>query len=235
MGTSTAAGAGPLAKNISVRAALIGLDSASHTVLRDCFRQFGIETVEVAADAVQRLNAEKFEAGVLLLNEQAPSVLNTIRSSRSNSRMVVYGIAKGAGEALKFSQFGINVILDHPVERQNTLRALRSSHLLVLHELRRYVRVPLVAEVMIETATQKLKAVSCEVSSGGMSLHCKHRLPVPSDVQVHFELPGRGPISLRSTVCWARNSEDVLGVRFHPGDERRNVVRSWTDEYLGIR
>jgi hypothetical protein len=218
-----------------VRAALVGLDPPTAMVLRDCFRQFGIETVAVPFTAVQRLTVEKFEAGVLVLDEHAEDVLTTIRGSRSNSRMVVYGIAKSASDALKFSQFGINVILDHPVDRQNALRAVRSTHLLVLHELRRYVRVPLVAEVVIETATQKVKAVSCEVSSGGMSLHCRHRLPVPTDVQIHFELPGRGAISVRSTVCWARPSEDMIGIRFHPSDERRVAVRGWTDEYLGIR
>ncbi|HEU5452740.1 MAG TPA: PilZ domain-containing protein [Terriglobales bacterium] len=218
-----------------MRAALVGLEAPAATLLSDCFRQFGIEAVAVPHAAVQRLNVEKFEAGVLVLDDQAAAILTAIRSSRSNSRMVVYGIARSSSDALKFSQFGLNVILDYPIDRQNVLRAVRSTHLLVLHELRRYVRVPLVAEVIIETATQKLKAVSCEVSSGGMSLHCRHKLPVPSDVQVHFELPGRGQISVRSTVCWARNSEDMIGIRFHPGDERRVVVRGWTDEYLGIR
>ena len=235
MGSSSATGIGPIPKNVSVRAALVGLDAATYAVLRDTFRQFGIETVAVPRTAVQRLTTEKFEAGVLTLDEQAEALLTTIRNSRSNSRMVIYAIASSNTDALKFSQYGINVILDHPVDRQNALRAVRSTHLLVLHELRRYVRVPLVAEVVIETATQQLKAVSCEVSSGGMSLHCRHRLAVPSDVQLHFSLPGRGAVSVRGTTCWARNSEDLVGVRFHPGDERRGIVRGWTDEYLGIR
>ena len=235
MGTGGAAGLGPIPKNVSVRAALVGMEPPASGLLTDCFRQFGIEAVPVLHAEAQRLNVEKFEAGVLALDEQANAILTVIRSSRSNSRMVVYGIARSPSDALKFSHFGINVILDYPIDRQNVLRAVRSTHLLVLHELRRYVRVPLVAEVIIETATGKLKAVSCEVSSGGMSLHCRHRLPVPSDVQVHFELPGRGAISVRSTVCWARNNEDMIGIRFQPSDERRVIVRGWTDEYLGIR
>lgn len=235
MGTGTATGFNPIPRNVSVRAALIGLDKPTQGVMHDCFRQFGVEAVLVPLAEVDRLNAEKFEAGVLVLDENAAEVLQTIRKSPSNSRMVIYGVAANATEALKFSKFGINVVLDKPVDRQNAVRALRATHLLVLHELRRYVRVPLVAEVKVETSTQTFRGISCEVSSGGMSVHLRHKLPVPSDVQVSFELPGRGIVSVRSTVCWTRHSEELLGLRFHPSDERRLVVHSWTDEYLGIR
>ena len=235
MGTGIAPGVVPLARNVSVRAAFIGLDKGTQALLQECFRQFGIEAVVLAPDAVDRLNAEKFAAAVLLLDEHAPEVLRAIRKSPSNSRMVVYGISINKGEALKYSKFGINVVLDKPVDRQNTLRALRSTHLLVLHELRRYVRVPLVTEVRLDTGTQKVPGISCEISSGGMSLHTRHKFPVPSQVQVNFELPGRGEVSVRAVVCWTRHSEELAGLRFEPSDERRNLVRGWTDEYLGIR
>ncbi len=136
---------------IVARAASVHIDNVCNAFLHDCFRQFGIHVVAVPGDVVEVLNRQKFEACVLrLYDPEAERILNAARNSTSNRRMVIYGIARSAHEALLHSNFGVNAIFDEPLDRQSVLKVVRSTHLLVLHELRRYVRVPVISEMVID-------------------------------------------------------------------------------------
>jgi DNA-binding response OmpR family regulator len=214
--------------------ALIALDQAASTILRDCFRQFGIATVAVGDDAVQRLKREKFEACVLRLSEPGTeAILEAARTSASNRRIVVYGICGSAQEALRFSRFGINALLADPVDRQSALRAVRATQLLVINELRRYVRIPIVTEVMLSVQGRQHAATSQEISAGGMSLKTRFRAAPPTAVEVEFTLPDSQHLAVGSNVCWQRDP-DMLGIRFDAGDKRRLAVKKWIDDYLGL-
>jgi len=156
---STSTGTSPatsVAKPVA-RVALVDVEESTSGILRDCFRQFGIQTVPVTADtAAQRLLKEKFDACVLRLDESAAALLELIRTSPSNRRVVIYGISATTQEALRLSQYGINAVLEQTLDRQSALKVVRATYLLVVHELRRYVRVPIVAEVLIETAARRI-------------------------------------------------------------------------------
>ena len=230
-GTSTF---GSSSRKVVATVALIALDGAATTILRDCFKQYGISTVAVGADAVQRLKREKFEACVLRLNEPgAEAILEAARTSPSNRRIVVYGICANSQEALRFSRFGINALLADPVERQSVLRSVRATQLLVINELRRYVRIPIVTEVMLTVQGRKHSATSQEISAGGMSLKTEFRAAPPTGVEVEFTLPDSQHLAVGSNVCWQRDP-DMLGVRFDAGDQRRLAVKKWIDDYLGL-
>ncbi len=226
------AGVAAVPKKARGRVAVLGLDDASHGVLADSFRQFGIQTVSLTGDPIERIQREKFEACVLRLDETAEPVLEAARKSRSNSHIVVYGVCKTAQEALRYSRFCVNAVLDSPLDRQNALRVVRATHLLVVHEFRRYVRIPIVTEVNLKTDTMETRGTTQEISGGGMSLSCNHSLPVGQGVTVTFELPKMAQVSLRGIVCWARAADKTLGVRFETGDEARFHVRQWIDDFI---
>ena len=223
-------------KKIVARVLLAGLDEPTSAVLRDCFKQFGIQTVSSNDDAEKRLQKEKFEACVVRLSRSdAASVLNAARNSASNSRIVIYGISGSTQEAMRFSKLGINAVIDHPVERQSALKVVRSTHLLVVHELRRYVRLPVVTEVKVDYKKGSFRGNSVEISAGGLSMRTDIRLEKETPVEVAFTLPPNGTVVVsRATVCWKREAVDMLGIRFDPTDERRREVKRWIDSYLEI-
>ena len=223
-----------LSKKAVATVALIGLDDAASAILRECFRQFGIQTTTVGEDAAKRLHREKFEACVLRLHEPgAEAILEAARTSSSNRRIVVYGICSSAQEALRFSRYGINAIITDPVERQAALRVVRATHLLVINELRRYVRIPIVTEVTLTVQGRKHASTSLEISAGGMSLKTQFRAAPPTGVEVEFTLPDSHHLAVGANVCWQRDP-DLLGVRFDAGDQRRLAVKGWIDDYLGL-
>jgi hypothetical protein len=221
---------------ITARTASVHIDPACNSFLGDCFRQFGISIVPVEGDPAAVLNRQKFEACVLrLYDPEADRILKAARNSASNRRMVIYGIARNTQEALRYSSYGINAVLDEPLDRQSVLKIVRATHLLVIHELRRYVRIPVVSQAEIDTgSTLTIRVTTVEVSSGGLSVHSVAPLPKSDSVRLLLALPGMDKLSLRAFVCWHRETDKVYGLRFDPADERRLRVRSWIDQYLEI-
>lgn len=224
-----------VSKKAVARVAAVDLDAATASVLRDCFRQFGIDAVAVSAEnAPKRLQKEKFEACVLPLNEDAAALLEAVRASASNRRMVIYGLADSTQSALRFSKYGINAVLTRPVERAGALKIVRSTYFLVLHEFRRYVRVPLTAEVRINTRSDSLHAIAVEMSGGGMSVEIQGKLEINATVELVFALPGQSKMSVNAVVCWTKPAEHLAGFRFDINDERRSRVKKWIEDYLEI-
>ncbi len=214
---------------------LIGLDDDANAILKESFKQFGIETVAFPAEeALTRFKKVKFEAGVLNLEEDVGALLASIRKNSNTQRMVIYGICATTQQALKYSRYGINAMFNDPVERQNVLRVVRATHLLVLHELRRYVRIPLVTDVEIKAEGERFKGTMIEISGGGMSMQVKAPLKVGDMVEAYFRLPGSDELSLRSTVAWMRPDNGTGGIRYDPQDPNRIFIKDWIEDYLDI-
>src|SRR5437868_3104441 len=225
------------ARKVIARLAMIGLDEKVGDILRDCFRQFGISTTAVTDDPTHRFLKEKFEACVLKLDDGAEPILQHVRNSPSNRRIVIYGVAKGTQAAMRYSKYGINAVFEEPIDRPNVLKVVRSTHLLVINELRRYVRVPIVTEASIEADNKRIASSTLEVSAGGMSLVCSSKLHLGHSVQISFSLPSTlsgGNLKVKASVCWARENENAYGVRFDVTDDRRLQVKRWIDDYLQI-
>ena len=220
----------PPARKTAARVALVDLKESSRSLLSECFRQFGIETAIMSGQSADRLQKEKFEACVVNLDPDAASFMKTLRASRSNSRSIIYGVGGSAQEAMKFSRYGINAMFQEPLERPAALKLVRATHLLVLHEFRRYVRIPVMTEVLVVGDGRRFTASSIEMSSGGMSLRCLEDVSVGSSFEVSFALMTLPRVVVRSAVSWKRPK--LFGVRFDPADDRRHPVKTWIDSYL---
>ena len=215
----------------AARAALVEIADPARSILADCFRQFGVETVQMEGDAAERLKREKFDACVIRLDPAAERVMDAARRSASNSRMVIYGLGGNAQDSMRFSKYGINAIFHEPVERPTALKLVRATQMLVVHEFRRYVRVPVITEVTVTTGdNRRFAAISKEISSGGMSLKSPEELSVSAPLEVSFALLTLPRIWVKGTVSW--KSKNTFGVRFDPGDERRLRVKEWVEAYL---
>ncbi len=222
----------PTTRKTAARAALVGFNEPTHALLSECFRQFGIETVGVTTSPAERLRREKFEACVLPLlgGTQSEEVMEALRGSRSNSRCVIYGVGGSAQDAMRYSRYGINAMFHEPLERPAMLKLVRATRLLVLHEFRRYVRIPVMTEVSIIGDNRRVSATSIEMSSGGMSIKSAEEFPTGVNVEVSFSLMTLPRVNVRGVVSW--NKPKSLGVRFDPNDDLRLKVKTWIDSYL---
>jgi hypothetical protein len=224
----------PTGRKAAARAALVDLKEPVRSVLSDCFRQFGIETVVIPGNAAERLQKEKFEACVLKLGPSAQPMMEAARTSLSNSRMVIYGLGGSAQDAMRFSKYGINAVFQEPLERHAALKLVRATQMLVLHELRRYVRIPVITEISVILAgdNRRLTATSVELSSGGMSMRSAEDVAAGQSVEISFALLTLPRVWVRGTISWRNALGKTLGVRFDPQDERRHKIKEWIDSYV---
>jgi hypothetical protein len=230
-GLGTALAPIPATKKASARIALVDLQEPSRSLLAECFHQFGLETREITGDTAERMLREKFEACALQLTPGAEAVMEAIRTSRSNSRMVIYGLGGSAQDAMAFSKYGVNAVFTEPLERQAALKLVRATRLLVLHEFRRYVRIPVMTEVSIVVVKgRRFTATSLELSSGGMSLKGAEALEPGTSVEVSLALLTLPRIRLKGSVAWKR-PKGLFGIKFDPADERRRRLKEWVDAY----
>lgn len=220
----------PVTRKTAARAALVGFNEPHRALLNECFRQFGIDTVPVTSNAAERLRKEKFEACVLPLANEAEEVMEAARSSRSNSRCVLYGVGGSAQEAMRFSKYGINAMFQEPLERPAMLKLVRATRLLVQHEFRRYVRIPIITEVSVAGDNKRVSATSIEMSTGGMSIKSAEDFSVGANVEVSFALMTLPRVYVKGVISW--NKPKSIGVRFDPADQRRMKIKTWIDSYL---
>ena len=232
MSTTASTATLPPHRKAAARVALFDLSEASGNLITECFRQFGVETVPLARQDASRLQTEKFEACVLPLGPSAGSIIEMARESPSNSRIVIFGLGGSAQDAMQYSKLCINAVFQEPLERTSALKLVRSARTLVMHEFRRYVRIPVMTEVGIAMADGgRLTATSQEISSGGMSLKTNHPPEPGSFVEVSFSLLTLPRVWVRGNVSW-RKSNKTFGIRFDTTDDRRQRLKDWITGYL---
>jgi hypothetical protein len=219
-----------LIRKAAARTALVGLDEPSRALLAESFRQFGIECVPVPVTATDRLVKEKFEACVVSLVDGIEPVMEAARNSPSNSRCILYGVGGNAQQAMRFSKFGINAMFHNPLERPAVLKLVRATRMLVQHEFRRYVRIPVITQVSIIGDGRRLSATSIEVSSGGLSVKSAEDFSVGSSLEVSLSMMTLPRVDVKGVVSWRKPKS--FGVRFDPNDIRRHKLKSWIDSYF---
>ena len=219
-------------RKTAARVALFDLSAASAQLITESFRQFAIETILIAPEDAYRLQHEKFEACVLPLTEAAGSIIEMARGSASNSRMIIYGLGGTAQDAMRYSKLCLNAVFHEPLERSAAMKLVRSTRMLVLHEFRRYVRIPVMTEVgLVFGDGGRMTATSQEISSGGMSLKGNHVPEQGTQVEVSFSLLTLPRVWVRGQVSW-KKSNKTFGVRFDSTDERRQRLKEWIVAYL---
>lgn len=213
--------------------ALFPLDNQSKDIVYDCFSHFSIDLI--SADDSTILHREKLEGCVVsLTSSTVENIVAEARNSAWQKRMVIYAVGPAAN-IRGLTKYGINVLLDSPVTRQAAVKAIHSTRLLLLNELRRYVRLPLAAPVVLEYKSRRMTATSVEISGGGMSLQCTDPCP-PADATVSavFSVPGFSHLNIASVVSWSDDKTGQIGLRFDPAADDRQAVKAWIESYLDL-
>ena len=131
---------------------------------------------------------------------------------------------------MSYSKYGINAMFAEPLERPAALKLIRGTRMLVLHEFRRYVRIPVMTQVSIVGDGRRISASSIEVSTGGMSVQSSEDFSIGAGVEVSFSLMTLPRVNLKGVVSWCKPKS--IGVRFDAADQQRQKIKSWIDSYL---
>ena len=212
--------------------AVIHAPAAAVNLLRQCFRQYRIDAQPVTP-SVEQVKTAAFDACAIRLDNEAGPYLEALRGTQLNRRCLVYGFGS-TDEALRFSQYGVNCLFEGTASADAIAREVENTYLLLIRQLRRYVRLPLVTAVKVVTAERgTLAGLTREVSAGGLSVYAIEGLAVADTAQILFGLPGLPGLEIPGAVCWRLEAQRTTGFQFRPCNDRVRL-KAWIDEYLGM-
>lgn len=215
------------------RVALVNLDESAAAILTNAFRQFGVQTASFATNSYEGLGQQKFAGCVVRLSAGCESILTGLRNSPRDRSVFIYGILIPGQTVQQVAKFGINILMSEPVTRQSALKVVRATRLLVLHEFRRYARIPVITEIELKSRFATHRCSSIELSGGGLSARTESKLACGEAVECSFRLPGHEEhLACNATICWTRHAVGLIGVRFDTSDPRRHLIKEWIEEFL---
>jgi hypothetical protein len=146
--------------------------------------------------------------------------------------MIIYGLGGNAQQAMQFSRYGVNAVFQEPLDRSAALKMVRATQMLIVHEFRRYVRIPIITEISIVSQdSRRFTATSQEISTGGMSVKSSEDVTPNTGLEVSFALLTLPRIWVRGRVTW-RKPNKTFGIRFDAKDDRRLRIKEWIEAYL---
>lgn len=213
--------------------ALIGLSPENARSVSQALHQLSITATVLNGQIQQVLDDDRnFQACVVRLDPHSQPLLDAVRRYCRARHVAVLGICDAAADDGAFSQLGLNALLREPLRPQEIINAFRSLQPLMLRELRRYLRIPVVTEAtLILTDGSSFSGLTRDISYGGLSLRTRSPLSPGNSAEAVFTLPGGVQGEVRGTILW-RYHPDLIGIRFETDDQRAAQVRDWIDHYL---
>jgi len=191
--------------------------------------------VEFCTDAdsvVRKLTRRRFEAVIVDCcdEDMAARVLASVRSAPCNKRSIAVAMIDGQKAVRSAFALGAHFVLYKPISAERARTSFRAARALMKCERRRNIRVPVqfpVALVMENGARQR-KALTSDISQGGMSLRLARRAEDSGPMRIKFTLPGtEHNLECVTEVAWEGDGSQA-GIRFvNLSTEQRDQLKSW--------
>ena len=218
--------------NSFARAAIVGLDPEDVMVLRDCFALCGVKLAIAPVVHPARLEHEQFECCVVKIASGCEAFLAELRKSPVNHNAVLIGAQPVNSNPGPYWKYGFNALVQLPLHLDESVESLRTTCLVTVRHLRRYVRVPFATEVAAVADAMPVKCISREISAGGLALRAPREANNAKSWVLEFLLPPDKQIRITAVACWATPRDQMVGLLFDPGDEQRNEVKKWIESFL---
>jgi hypothetical protein len=180
------------------------------------------------------LKDKPINAFVVRLNAGAKPVLQTIRSMDKYQHSLIYGVGFEA-DVLDLAGFEISVLMPD-LSEESAIEAIQNTYQLLLNQMRRHARIPMVVPVKVVAGAFTLQAVSRNISAGGIRISLTEpaeaqmvALQADKISQISFDAPHAARFHLPSTLV--RKSKNSVGFEFVNSPDQE-ALRSWLDRHL---
>ncbi len=203
----------------SLKVLVVEDDVASLELMSEVFTSLKAEVSSVgdSEKAAGLINRQRFDGIFLDLGMPTPDgfqLARMIRGSALNKStpiVIVTGLDDKQAMQQVFS-IGATFFLQKPIDRQKLSRLFLTVRGGMLDNRRRYVRVPLRADVALNVGSKTMRASSWNLSEGGMQMEAEG-LQTGAELRVSFRLPASEiAIEAEAKVVWVQKNR--LGVQF---------------------
>lgn len=165
--------------------------------------------------------------------EGALNLVGNIRRGSSNRFTVVFACAGEDEDVSRLLNAGANFIVHKPLDKNEIAAVLKSASQMMNSERLRYWRHQLALPVVLKTTEKEQKAITSNISRGGMAVRCQVSLKPGASVQFVIELPLAKPVLGRGEVAWS-NTDGLMGIRFYMmGEEVKKTLWHWMEQRSG--
>lgn len=208
-------------------------DARCHTTLSMAIHEFGGSATTAAETVAALAYITRRKLDGIFVDMRIDGALNLVGSLRrgsSNRFAVVFACAGEHEDASRLLNAGANFVVHKPLDPAEIATVLDSARQMMALERQRYLRHQLTLPVTLKTATSEQKAITSNISRGGMAVRCMQSLDPGSALQFVLELPVGRPIRGRGEVAWA-NTNGQMGIRFYlVGEEVKTALWQWMEQ-----
>ena len=204
---------------MALESLLLSEDAEVVRVLRPTLEELSIE-VEICQQAKQAseiLISEKFDAVIVDCDDVngGLAVLEGLRATPLNKNSMTFAVLNGKKTTTQEAfGMGVNFVLQKPISTLNAARCFNAALSFMERERRRYFRLPIEIPVRLDLDGKELKAVSTNLSEGGMAVMLHQALPKNATPRLQFTLPGTTlPLEVETVIAWA-DLKGQVGLRF---------------------
>jgi hypothetical protein len=214
--------------------AVLGIEPSSLAALKSAWLKFGIEVRPVAFEGIRSLKEQRVTAFIARLDAGVKPLLHTIRAMDEFQNSLIYAVGDDADIA-GMAELEISVLMPD-LSEDSAVEAIQNTYQLLMHQMRRYARIPMVIPVKVTTGAFTITAVSRNISAGGIRLSLVEPAEAqfmalrPDTVsQITFEAPHASRFHLPSTMV--RKEKNSVGFEFM-GSPDKEELRHWLDKRL---
>lgn len=205
-----------------------------HTTVNRAIHDFvgAANTTSDTAAAMAYITRRKLDGIFIDMRiEGALNLVGSIRRGSSNRFMAVFACAGEHEDASRLLNAGANFVVHKPLDPVEVAMVLESAGPMLEAERQRYLRHHLVLPVVLKTTdTREQKAMTSNISRGGMAVRCRQSLKPGSAIHFALELPLGEPVRGRGEVAWA-NTDGHMGIRFYlMGEEVKATLWRWMEQ-----
>lgn len=162
--------------------------------------------------------------------EGALNLVGSIRRGNSNRFATVFACAGEDEDINRLLNAGVNFVLHRPLDPVEVTRVLKNASPMMMAERQRYLRHPLSVPVILKTGEQEQRAITRNISRGGMAVQCRQSFTPGSALQFELELSSLEAVCGRGEVAWS-HADGLMGIRFYlMGEDVRTALWRWMEQ-----
>lgn len=215
---------------------VVGEEPGLREAIAKAVQQFGgqVHRASETAAALAYITRRKLDGICVDMRvDGSLSLVGSVRRGSSNRYTVVFACCDEDDDAAHLLNSGVNFVVHRTLGSDKIVGILESSVSLMLAERQRYSRYRLTVPVTLKAPGKEQRAITANISRGGMAVRCRELLEPGSAVNFTLDLPDVAPVQGEGEVAWAK-TDGNMGIRFYLlGDEIKGTLWSWIDRHIG--
>jgi ActR/RegA family two-component response regulator len=195
-----------------------------------------INSTSDMSSALAYISRRKLDGIVIDMRvEGSLSLVSSIRRGSSNRYTVIFGCCGEDQDAAQLLNSGVNFVVHRTLDGDKISAILDSAVALMVVERQRYSRYRLAVPVILKSPGKEQRALTANISRGGMAVRCRESLEPGSAINFILDLPDGAPVQGQGEIAWAK-IDGNMGIKFHLlGDHIKEKIWSWIERHAGAQ